>query len=239
MNRLKIIAVLLTHILSFNAFSQNNKENILETFWSSIINDGICSDKNGNTSYNLTYLQHYQVKFSGILEGTYNDISFDTYKAFIVYLDHEEFNYSMMFFESESFDGHYELALRLYGYKENDFIHFYNYILCNYMPKRKIPIFLEEWQKSDLVFLEIDFDCFINSIKTNNRKVKCMESIAFRNSNIFIHLTSPNRDNLLKSRYLSEEIYAYFSNKPFYGRLPLNIGYRKMNRINKRQNKSR
>lgn len=111
---------------------------------------------------------------------------------------------------------------RVYGYNENDFIHFYNRLLKKYLRnKSEILRVISTWEEIDTMFSKIDFQCLIKSSKTNNIKYDCMISNAYQQrSDLFIVNASKKTENDRKKEQLYTDHYARFSIRPYMGLLP-------------------
>jgi len=128
------------------------------------------------------------------------------------------------------------IYFRLYGFMENDFIHFYNRILKQFLHKRKITEFLENWQKQDSTFNSVNFKELINAVEQLNNRVPIMISHTLKSHlSLLPTILSPNAQYAYREFYMTDNIYAYFSNRPLEGKLTYNIPYKKRRRIFKKQ----
>lgn len=130
--------------------------------------------------------------------------------------------YIILHFET---DNGISIYFRLYGFKENDFIHLYHRILKPYHSnKKKVLEHLSVWQKNDAVLSKVDFQELLIAVWTMNNEVPSMIShqLIARNSTIPTIL-SPNAQIYYDEFFLRKKVYAYFSNRPLDGSLPDDI----------------
>lgn len=129
-----------------------------------------------------------------------------------------------------------ESYYRLYGFMENDFIHFYNRILKQFLPKRKILRYLNSWQKQDSTFNTVNFEELVNAVENLNNRVPSMISHTLKSHlSILPTILSPNAETSYKEFYMTDNIYAYFSNRILEGKLTYDIPYNKRKRIYRKQ----
>ena len=141
--------------------------------------------------------------------------------------------YKLLHFKTN--DG-FSTYFRLYGFMENDFIHFYNRILKQFLQKRKITGYLENWQKQDSTFNSVDFKELIKAVEGSNNRVPSMISHSLKSHlSVLPTILSPNALYIYRELYMTDNIYAYFSNRPLEGKLTYNIPYKKRIRIFKKQ----
>jgi hypothetical protein len=148
------------------------------------------------------------------------------YKVSIKYLqlDNGE-NYKILHIEAKE---RLDVYIRLYGFQENDFIHLYERILKQYLPKRKIIEHVEKWQELDSVFKSVNFKELVYSIKNMNNQVPAMISHTLKSHTSTVPtILSQNAQFYYKEFYLTNKVYAYFSNRPLDGSLTYNIPYSK------------
>jgi hypothetical protein len=125
--------------------------------------------------------------------------------------------YKLLHFKTK--DG-FSTYFRLYGFMENDFIHFYNRILKQFLPKRIIPEYVENWQKQDSTFNSVNFKELINAVERMDNRVPSMISHTLKSHlSVLPTILSPNAQDSYRELYMSENIYAYFSNRPLAGKL--------------------
>lgn len=119
-------------------------------------------------------------------------------------------------------DVYIETWYRIRGYKENDFIHFYNRVLKKYFKNQsEILHVISTWGSVDTMFAAVDFQCLIKSSKTNNIKYDCMISNTYQQrSYLFIVNASKKTENDRKKEQLYTDHYARFSIRPYMGLLP-------------------
>lgn len=137
--------------------------------------------------------------------------------------------YKILYFKTS---GELNVCFRLYGFVENDFIHLYERILSQYLPKRKILKHIKQWQEADTLFNSIDFQGLIYSVEHSDNKVPAMISHTLKSHLASVpNILSVNKEYYYKTFYLVNNIYAYFSNRPIDGSLTYNIPYKERKRV--------
>lgn len=126
----------------------------------------------------------------------------------LIYINIQNVDYKMLVYDGQYF-------FRIKGFKENDYIHFYNFIMKQSLNAWKIE--MNSLYQFDTIFSSIDFDCLNTSIKRGENNTECMESFIFKNPT---YVKVGSAKDLNKSCF-HESIYSYFSNKPYYGCIPL------------------
>lgn len=179
-------------------------------FINSILDDGISEDYD---SHNLNKILSYIVE-TNTYYGFFNRPR-TRYSVKIFYLPDR---YTMLYLN----DGYNDMFFRIYGYKENDFIHFYNRVLLYYLRKKDIKEFLHNWCLQDSIFSTIDFNELIKSVRTRNRRYPSMISTRLERGSNYKRpwIISENSNIFYRDQCLIEENYAYFSNRIYYGCLP-------------------
>jgi len=195
-----------------------------ELMYNSLLRDGLTYfyDENELEAYSKQ-----QQSNSKLIKGFF-DIGNNTceYEVELIVLNiSAKTEYKLLHFKNDcSIDTYFRLS----GYLENDFIHFYERILKYYLPKRKVSKQIKEWQNQDSTFAKVNFDELIYSVNKNNNKVPSMIShVTVLHMSGIPFSTSIYREEEKKVSYLTDNIYGYFSNRPFQGHLPSNLSFKK------------
>jgi hypothetical protein len=239
---MRVLIILTTLISCFKLTAQVEST---DAFKLSILTDGLLI--NNTTEWvNDIELNH---RFSNRILDSCTILGRNYYLSFqIEYLNVKNLDYKILHFKSidssntSTYENKIDVYFRLYGYRENDFTHFYNRVLKYYWKESDIASRLESYRLKDSVFSTIDFVCLVNTIKKNQREENCMHSFAAES---FFQITKSTGNNSLNdSQYQTEKKFAYFSNRQFYGNVPLNFTFsqhkkyiRKMNKIRMRLKK--
>lgn len=167
------------------------------------------------------------VLYSSLLTGDFFDGEV-SYQLKILQVSSDfECNYKMLFYTDNTL--HQDIiAIRLGGYLENDFVHFYERVLCHYLSKKKATTFLTNLQLQDSTLTNIDFTGLVKAARSSNREMECMKAMEYvypSAGTVYVH-ASANWEQIRKEQ-LHDQVYAYFSNRPFSGELPPKRKYRR------------
>lgn len=224
---MRYILLLSTYLMFNNFYSQIQTDFYDNPFRSSLIMDGI-GVMNG-CEYIDTLMTMYR-KSEVVIDSTIVANKKFYFSFQLEYIDIINFDYKLLHFKSyndsscEWGEENIDAYFRVFGYKENDFHHFYNRVLKYFWKENDIDELLSKLNKKDSIFGTVDFEGLIFSVENQLRNINCMQSFALKHC-VFKPFFSGDAQNKYKENYLSENTFAYYSNRPLLGGLPKKLNY--------------
>ncbi len=209
-------------LISINSFSQT--DTII--FKKSIIEDGYfcqaafsiekyceCIEMVMNRKITKSIIIKGQTQTPFIKQGRLLFYTIEMYEMKVV-----DYQWIMLRFESMKSSSYY----RVKGYKENDFIHFYDKVLkFLFVNKKNIAHEINYWQNKNEEFKKIDFECLISAAQKNKIESSCLISNYYtsKREGIVVSTDNISREKTIK-KHLYDRVYSRFSNRPYSGWLP-------------------
>lgn len=191
-------------------------------FTQSIVQDGfICSNPTNLQDYlECVKTTHNNIKInqSKPLKGEFNFKNHTFYEMEVFELELGGYSWIILNYKDTNSNGWY----RIKGFKENDFIHFYNRILKFYIKNKKdITNVIEGWQEENETLKKINFGCLENTIKKKNTICDCMIANSFLLSKNSVIVSG--RSSYQEKYYSSQgydKLHSHFSNRLYQGDYP-------------------
>ena len=209
-------------LFSINSFSQS--DSII--FKKSIIEDGFfcqaaysiekycdCIEMVLNRKINQSIILKGQVQTPLKKQGRLMFYTIEMYEMKVI-----DYHWIMLRFESMKSSSYY----RIKGYKENDFIHFYENVLkLLFVDNKKIAQQIKLWQEKEEEFKQIDFECLLKAARNNKLESSCLISNYYisKREGVVVSTDNISREKTIK-KHLYDRVYSKFSNRPYLGWLP-------------------
>lgn len=164
--------------------------------------------------------EHMEIVKSEIIEGEFNQKDLVFYEVQLYKIKLHNYTWVLLRFQNpDKSNGWYRIS----GYKESDFVHFYNRVLCNYLRNKKIASVLEEWNQKISSTVSVDFNCLIAAVKSSRKRhnSECMisNSLSLHRSRIMISGGDVYKETYLEYQMLND-LHSTWSQRLYKGEYP-------------------
>ncbi|BDS09822.1 hypothetical protein [Aureispira anguillae] len=100
--------------------------------------------------------------------------------------------------------------LRVDGYVENDLNLLFDHFIRQGTKKKDLKIILQEWEKSDELYKELDLFCKLKGYLNRKKELSCFKSAFYIGINDATIGASPLKENELNSPFSRVPLYGFF-----------------------------